>query len=97
MKKVEGLEPAVRHKEAISDADGKLLEHYFDDVLVANDLVKLTMYVWFETTLHFGLRGREVQVQMTKKDLEFCNDETGEFIVLSKDFAGKNCQGGTAG
>ena len=60
VKKVEGLEPAVRHKEAISDADRELLEHYFDDVLVANDPVKLTMYVWFETTLHFGLCGREV-------------------------------------
>ena len=75
MKKVEGLEPAVRHKEAISDADRELLEHYFDDVLVANDPVKLTMYVWLETTLHFGLRGREVQVQMTKKDRPFCNDK----------------------
>ena len=68
VKKVEGLEPAVRHKEALSDADRELLEHYFD-VLVANDPVKLTMYVWSETTFHCGLRGREVQVQRMKKDL----------------------------
>ena len=55
------------------------------------------MFVWYTMTMHFGLRGHEVQVQLKKSDLEFKEDDSGEFVVLSTDFASKNGPGGTAG
>ena len=55
------------------------------------------MFVWYTMTMHFGLRGHEVQVQLKKSDLEFKEDDSGEFVVLSTDLASKNCPGGTAG
>ena len=40
------------------------MKGYFADVLDANDLVKLSMHVWYVTTLHFGLRAKEVLMQL---------------------------------
>lgn len=96
-KKAEGDEPLVQHKDAITEEDRTRLEVYFDDVLTSNDPVKLTQYIWYHMTLHFGLRGREVQARMKKTDIEFRADETGEFVVLTRDFCSKNCQGGIGG
>ena len=48
-------------------------------------------------TMHFGLRGREVQVQIKKSKIEFKSDDAGEFAELSTDFESKNCAGGIAG
>ena len=95
--KEQGLEPAVKHKEALTIEDRKKVQAFFADVLESNDPVKLTMYVWYAMTMHFGLRGHEVQVRLKKSDLEFKQDDSGEFVVLSTDFASKNCPGGIAG
>ena len=38
-----------------------------------------------------------MQVQLKKSDLEFREDDIGEFVVLSTDFASKNSPGGAAG
>ena len=64
---------------------------FFSNVLEANDPVKLTMLVWYTMTMLFGLRGHEVQVQLKKSDVEFKEDDKGEFVVLSTEFASKNC------
>ena len=95
--KEQGLEPAVKHKEALTIEDRKKVQAFFADVLESNDPVKLTMYVWYAMTMHFGLRGHEVQVRLKKSDLEFKQDDSGECVVLSTDFASKNCPGGIAG
>ena len=97
MKKVDGLEPAVVHKEAITQEDRARLAEYFEDVLRANDPIKLSMYAWYWITLHFGLRAREVQVQLRKTDLVFNEGKDGVFITLATDFSSKNCQGGASG
>lgn len=96
-KKAEGQEPLVQHKEAITEEDRRRLDSYFEDVLTCQDPVKLTMYVWYKMTLHFALRGREVQSKMKKTDIEVLHDETGEFVVPTRDFCSKNCQGGIDG
>ena len=93
-KKAAGLEPAVNHKEALSNSDREKLKDYYSNVLEANDPIKLSMYVWYVLTLHFGLRAREVQLQLKKTDLVFEKENDREFIVLDTDFASKNCQGG---
>ena len=97
MKKLAGEEPSVQHKSALTQEDLCRLERYFSDVLQGNDPIKLTEFVWYVITLHFGLRAREVQVQLRKSDLEFHSDDSGDYFVLNKDFASKNCQGGTKG
>ena len=61
----------------------------FDDILKSNDPVQLTMFVWNRITAHFGLSGCAVHTKMRKTDLDFQQDDSGEFIVLSKDFASK--------
>ena len=53
--------------------------------------------MWYTMTMHFGLQGYEVLVQLNKSDLKFKEDDSGEFVELSTDFASKNCPGGTAG
>ena len=78
--KEQGLEPAVKHKEALTIEDRKKVQALFADVLESNDPVKLTMYVWYAMTMHFGLRGHEVQVRLKKSDLEFKQDDSGEFV-----------------
>ena len=97
MKKIDGLEPAVVHKEAITQEDRARPAEYFEDVLRANDPIKLSMYTWYWITLHFGLRAREVQVQLRKTDLVFNEGKDGVFITLATDFSSKNCQGGASG
>ena len=97
MKKVDGLEPAVVHEEAITQEDRAHLAEYFQDVLRANDPIKLSMYAWYWITLHFGFRAREVQVQLRKTDLVFNEGNDGVFITLATDFSSKNCQGGASG
>ena len=47
MKEVDGLEPAIVHKEAITQEDRARLAEYFEDVLRANDPIKLSMYTWY--------------------------------------------------
>ena len=96
-KKVQGLEPAVKHKDPLTAEDQEKVRTFFSNVLEANDPVKLTMFVWYTMTMHFRLRGHEVQVQLNKSDLKFKEDDSGEIVVLSTDFASKNCPGGTAG
>ena len=55
-------------------------------------------YVWLIISLHFCLRGREVQCQLKKDDLVFTEYEDGKWMVtLAKDFLSKNHQGGLAG
>ena len=97
VKKLDGEEPSVRHKASLTQEDLSRLEAYFSDVLQANDPIKLTEFVWYVITLHCGLRAREIQVQLRKSDLEFRSDDSGDYFVLNKDFASKNCQGGTKG
>ena len=97
VKKLDGEELSVRHKASLTQEDLSRLEAYFSDVLQANDPIKLTEFVWYVITLHFGLRAREIQVQLRKSDLEFRSDDSGDYFVLNKDFASKNCQGGTKG
>ena len=97
MKKVDGLDPVVVHKDAITQEDRGRLAEYFEDVLRANDPIKLSVYAWYWITLHFGLRAREVQVQLRKTDIVFNEGKDGVFITLATDFSSKNCQGGSSG
>ena len=54
--------------------------------------------MWFSVSLHFCLRGREIQCQLRKEDFIFKKDENGDdYIVLSRDFLSKNHQGGLTG
>ena len=96
-KKREGREPAVTHKDNISDLDWQQLHSYFSDVLTTLDIKKLAYYVWFNTTLHFCLRGNEAQTKLKKTDLLFTTIEGERAIVLNADFLSKNHQGGVAG
>ena len=80
----------MKHKEEICPEDRERLDLYFDDVLTSNDPVQLTMFVWYNITVHFGLRGNEIRTKMVKTDLGFQRGDSGEFIVLSSDFASKN-------
>ena len=96
-KKREGREPAVTHKDNISDLDWQQLRSYFSDVLTTLDIKKLAYYVWFNTTLHFCLRGNEAQSKLKKMDLLFTTIEGERAIVLNADFLSKNHQGGVAG
>ena len=96
-KKREGREPAVTHKDNISDLDWQQLRSYFSDVLTTLDIKKLAYYVWFNTTLHFCLRGNEAQSKLKKTDLLFTTIEGERAIVLNADFLSKNHQGGVAG
>ena len=70
-RKKKGVEPNVQHKLPISEEDMTKLKAYFSDVLEADNPIKLTQYVWFVLTIHFCLRGQEVQHQLKKDDLVF--------------------------
>ena len=94
IKKAEGLEPEVLHKESVTSGDRERLTKY---VIEANDPIKQLMFAWYWITLYFGLRAREVQVQLNESDLVFNEDKDGEFITLGTDFQSKNCQGRAAG
>ena len=74
------------------------LDDYFRNVLTEGDAVKLMQYCWLNLTLHFALRGSEVQIQLKKSDIKFEKDGKGEeYVVLSTDFMSKICRGGIDG
>lgn len=96
--KADGVEKLMVHKEALKKDDLDRLDQYFSDVLTDCDAVKLTQYCWLQLTLHFALRGSEVQIQLKKSDIVFKTDACGkEYIALSTDFMTKNCRGGLDG
>ena len=70
-KKKDGSFREVQHKEPLSAEDAATLAEYFEDVLTANDPRKLTQYTWFVLTIHFCLRGQELQSSLRKCDLIF--------------------------
>ena len=70
-KKARGDDPAVEHKSSISDCNLARVDVYFRDVLESGDAVKLTQYCRFNLSLHFALRGEEVQVRLRKDDVVF--------------------------
>ena len=71
---------------------------YFENVLESGDAVKLAQYCWFNLSLHFALRGAEVQLKLRKSDIVFGVDSDGkEYATISRDFLSKNCQGGVRG
>lgn len=96
-RKQAGEEPAVKHKEPISEQDWEKLQTYFSDVAGEPDAVKLTYYIWYQITVHFCLRGGEMQAKLTKKDLEFSTIDGREVLRLATSFVSKNHQGGLAG
>ena len=97
-KKAVGLEPKPEHKAAICTEDLVKLNSYFEDVLDAADPMKLTYFCWFHLTLHFALRGAEVQIQLKKQDIVFeVNPTSKEYVSLKWDFLAKNCAGGVDG
>ena len=96
--KSEGVEKSVVHKDALKKEDLDRLDEYFSEVLTECDPVKLTQYCWLQLTLHFALRGSEVQIQLKKNDIVFKKDASGkEYVALSTDFMTKNCRGGLDG
>ena len=96
--KAEGNEPSVEHKESIHKSDLAKLALYFHDVLEEGNAVKLTQYCWFNISLHFALRGAEVQTRLKKEDIVFATDSEGkEYATLRRDFLSKNCPGGVGG
>ena len=72
------------HKDNISDLDWQQLRSYFSDVLTTLDIKKLAYYVWFNTTLHFCLRGNEAQSKLKKTDLLFTTIEGERAIFLGE-------------
>lgn len=98
MKKADGHEPSAEHKTAICDEDLAKLHSYFEDVLDVPDPVKLTYFCWYHLTLHFALRGSEIQTQLKKQDIVIEIDPNGkEYVTLKRDFMSKNCAGGLDG
>ena len=89
--KREGHSNPVQHKDPITDIDMDKISYFFDRSKTAENL---TRHVWFFTTLHLGLRGREVQRKITKADVEFGTDAHGDFARLSADFATKITKAG---
>ena len=69
--KKDGREEAVQHKTSISEEYWKRLKDYFADAATSLDVKKVTYYVWFHITLHFCLRGGELQSKLKRTDLEF--------------------------
>ena len=96
-RKKDGLERQVQHKAPISEADWKLLQEYFSGIDDTNDAVKLTYYVWFHLTLHFCLRGGEMQAAIKKDDLVFFTVDGKEILKLGPSYMSKNHQGGLRG
>ena len=88
----------MEHKESIHKSDLAKLALYFHDVLEEGNAVKLTQYCWFNISLHFALRGAEVQTRLKKEDIVFATDSEGkEYATLRRDFLSKNCPGGVGG
>ena len=91
-KKKDGKEPQVNHKQPLTDGDLAKVEKYFEDVMSLNPR-KLTQYCWFVITVHFCLRGQEVQASLRKQDLVFEEFDGKTSIRLTTDFQSKNCPG----
>ena len=68
-------EPSAEHKEANCNEDLAKLYSYFEDV---TDSIKLTYFCWLFLTLHFALRGLEIQIQHKKQDIVIKTDPNGE-------------------
>ncbi|XP_065199072.1 uncharacterized protein LOC135830787 [Sycon ciliatum] len=92
-----GNEPAVKHKEPLSEDDLGKLRTYFEDVVETTDAIKLAFYVWYQLTLHFCLRGGEMQSKLTKRDLVFESIDGQDVLRLGTSFMSKNHQGGLTG
>ena len=83
IKKVDGLERAVVHKEAITQEDRARLTEYFEDVLRANDPIKLSMYAWYWNT---PLRpSGERSPSSTKKDRPCLQRRKGRCFYHARD------------
>ena len=63
-RKKDGREETVQHKPSISDEDWSKLKLYFSDALTSVDVRKVSFYVWFHVSLHFCLRGGELQSKL---------------------------------
>ena len=63
---MDGGEETVLHKPSISDEDWSRLKEYFADALTSLDIRKVICYVWFHVSLHFCLRGGELQSKLKK-------------------------------
>ena len=73
----------MEHKESIHKSDLAKLALYFHDVLEEGNAVKLTQYCWFNISLHFALRGAEVQTRLKKEDIVFATESEGkEYATL---------------
>ena len=69
---MDGREETVLHKPSISDENWSRWKEYFaDDALTSLDIRKVTYYVWFHVSLHFCLKGGELQGKLNLSDLEF--------------------------
>lgn len=79
-RKREGTERQVQHKTTVTDADWEKLNAYFADILDTCDAVKLTLYVWFQLTLHFYFQGGEMQAA-TKKSAIILTQVDGKEVV----------------
>ena len=97
-KKRSGCEPQIEHKYSIAAGDLAKIMSYFENVLESGDAVKLAQYCWFNLSLHFALRGAEVQLKLSKSDIVFGVESDGkEYASISRDFLSKNCQGWVQG
>ena len=83
MKKADGHETTVEHKASVCNEDLAKLSHYFEDILEAGDPLKLTYFRWFHLTLHFALRGSDVQTQLKKQNVIFkAAPNSDEYVTL---------------
>eukprot|EP00117_Sycon_ciliatum_P022438 scpid99806/ scgid19360/ len=89
LKREGGMNP-IAHKDIITDTDMYKITYLFD---TKKDAKCLIQQVWSYVTMHFGIRGRELQCNMRKQDLLILKDSNGqEYIQLATDFAQKNHQ-----
>ena len=68
----------MEHKEAIIRADLDKINEYFSDMAESGDVVNLSQYCWFNLSLHFALRGAEIQGKLLKTDFVFEPDSDGK-------------------
>ena len=67
---------------------------YFEDALSSEDRRKLTQYCWFLITIHFCLRGQELQSTLKKTDIVIDEEQGVTSIRLRTGFLTKNSAGG---
>ena len=88
-KKRSGCEPQVEHKDSIAASDLAKIMSYFENILESGDAVKLAQYCWFNLSLHFALRGAEVQLKLSKSDIVFAWTAT---VRSTLPFLATSCQ-----